>query len=171
MRGIERRDPSAIVAFLADARARVSLIGDGVHVAPEVAAVLARAAGGRLVLVSDATAAAGMPAGRYALCGLEVESDGVMAVHGGRLAGAVAGLDRGPRTLAGAGIARAAALAAATVAPRRLLGLPPGLAPGGPADIVVLDAGLVPRLTLVGGVVAHADPGLPFDVPEPGAPI
>jgi N-acetylglucosamine-6-phosphate deacetylase len=170
MRGIAHRDPSALVAFVADPRARVSLIGDGVHVAPEVAGVLARAAGARLVLVSDAVSAAGMPPGRYRLGELEVESDGLMAMRGGRLAGAVAGLDRGPRTLAVAGIAPAAALAAATAAPRRLLGLPAGLAPGAPADLVVLDAGLVPRLTLVGGVVAHADPALPFDVPERGRP-
>ena len=169
MRGVERRDPSALVAFVADPRARISLIGDGVHVAPEVAGVLARATGARLVLVSDAISAAGMPPGRYRLGGLEVESDGLMAVRGGRLAGAVAGLDRGPRTLVVAGVARAAALAAATAAPRRLLGLPTGLAPGEPADLVVLDADLVPRLTLVDGIVAHADPALPFDVPERGA--
>jgi hypothetical protein len=72
------------------------------------------------------------------------------------------------RTLVDAGIPAGAALSAACRAPRRLLGLAPGLATGDPADLVVLDAGLVPRLTLVGGVVAHADPGLPFDVPEPG---
>jgi N-acetylglucosamine-6-phosphate deacetylase len=97
-------------------------------------------------------------------------SDGVSARIGGRLAGSAAGLDAGPRTLAGAGLARGAALAAAVEAPRRLLRLPPGLAPGAHADLVVLDEGLVPRLTLVGGRVAHADPGLPGDLRglEPG---
>jgi hypothetical protein len=35
----------------------------------------------------------------------------------------------------------------------------------------VLDGALVPRLTLVGGRVAYADPALPFDVPEPGAAV
>ncbi len=29
----------------------------------------------------------------------------------------------------------------------------------------------MPRLTLVGGVVAHADPGLPFDVPGVGSRV
>ncbi len=164
MRGIESRAPSALTAFLLDRRARVSLIADGVHVAPEVAAVLARAAGRRLVLVSDASAAAGAPPGRYRLGGREIVSDGVRASIGGRLAGSAAGLDAGPRTLAGAGISRGAALAAAVEAPRRLLGLPAGLAPGGAADLVVLDEGLVPRLTLIGGRVAHADPGLPGDL-------
>jgi N-acetylglucosamine-6-phosphate deacetylase len=165
MRGIEHRRPSALVAFLADRRARVSLIGDGEHVAPDVAALVARAAGRRLVLVSDAVAAAGAPPGRYRLASRSIVSDGRRAVMaGGRLAGGVRGLDAGPRTLVSAGVGTAAALAAATASPRRLLRLPPGLAPGAPADLVVLDDGLVPRLTLVGGRVAHADPALPFDV-------
>jgi N-acetylglucosamine-6-phosphate deacetylase len=38
------------------------------------------------------------------------------------------------------------------------------LAPGGAADLVVLDEGLVARLTLIGGRVAHAGPGLPGDL-------
>ncbi len=171
MRGIESRAPSALAAFLADPRPAVSLIGDGVHVAPEVAAVVARAAGRRLVLVSDASAPAGAPPGRYRLGGREVASDGRRVTTDGVLAGSALGLDRGPATLVAGGLRRAAALAAATEAPRRLLGLPAGLAPGGPADLVVLDDALVPRLTLVGGRVAHADPALPFDVPEPGEPV
>ena len=166
MRGISARDPSALTAFLAHPRARVSLIGDGVHVAPEVAAVVARATGPRLVLVSDATAAAGAPPGVYRLGSLTITSDGERATGGGRLAGSALGLDRGPATLAGAGIRRAAALAAAVEAPRRLLGLPPALAIGGPADLVVLDADLMPRLTLIDGRVAFADPELPFDTAE-----
>ncbi len=170
MRGLERRRPSALAAFLADPRPTVSLIGDGVHVAPEVAVAVARAAGPRLALVSDAVAAAGAPPGRYRLGGRTVVSDGRRVAWRGRLAGSALGLDQGPRTLAGAGLAAAAALAAACSAPRRLLGLP-GLSPGAPADLVVLDEGLVPRLTLVGGVVAHADPALPFDVPEPGEAV
>ena len=171
MRGIESRAPSALVAFLADRRARVSLIADGVHVHPAVAAVLARAAGRRLVLVSDAVAAAGAPPGAYPLAGRTVTSDGSRVLWEGRLAGSAAGLDRGPATLLAAGFGRAAALAAATEAPRRLLGLPPGLAVGGPADLVVLDEGLAPRLTLVGGRVAFAGPALPFDVPGPGEAV
>ena len=125
--------------------------------------VCTRAAGARLVLVSDAVAAAGMPPGRYRLGRRTVTSDGTRATSRGRLAGAVAGLDAGPRTLVRAGIPAGRALAAATTAPRRLLGMPPGLAPGRPADLVVLDEGLVPRLTVIGGRVAWADPGLPFD--------
>lgn len=171
MRGIESRRPSALAAFLADPRPGVSLIGDGVHVAPEVAAAIARAAGRRLALVSDAVAAAGAPPGRYRLGGRAVTSDGDRVTRGGRLAGSARGLDAGPRTLVAAGLPPAQALAAAALAPRRLLGLPPPLAPGAPADLVVLDPSLVPRLTLVGGVVGHRDPALPFDAPGVGSPV
>lgn len=171
MRGIESRAPSALVAFLADRRPSVGLIGDGVHVDPAVAVILARAAGRRLVLVSDAVSAAGAPPGAYPLASRTVVSDGVCALWQGRLAGSAAGLDRGPATLAAARLARPAALAAACEAPRRLLGLPTALAPGAPADLVVVDEGLAPRLTLVGGRVAFAAADLPFDVPEPGEPV
>jgi N-acetylglucosamine-6-phosphate deacetylase len=160
-----------VAAFLADPRPCVSLIADGLHVAPEVAAVIARAAGRRLVLVSDAVAAAGAPPGRYRLGRRAIASDGRRVAWRGRLAGSALGLDEGPRTLRGAGIGSAAALAAAALAPRRLLGLPAGLRAGEPADLVVLDPGLRPRLTLVGGVVAHADDALPFDVPPVGTPV
>ncbi len=170
MPGIESRRPSALAAFLADPRPCVSLIADGVHVAPEVAAVVARAAGRRLVLVSDAVAAAGAPPGRYRLGRRAIVSDGRRVEWRGRLAGSALGLDEGARTLSGAGVGVAAALAAAAWAPRRLLGLP-GLGLGAPADLVVLDPSLVPRLTLVGGVVALADAALPFDVPEVGSPV
>lgn len=166
MPALHHRRPSVLAAFLADAAASVGLIADGVHVAPEVAAVAARAAGPRLVLVSDAVSAARAPEGEHMVGGRRVWSDGTrVTTADGRLAGSAAGLDTGPRTLAGAGIAPAAALAAASDAPRALLGLPHGLTPGVPADLVVLDAGLVPRLTLVGGVAAYCDPALPFDPP------
>jgi N-acetylglucosamine-6-phosphate deacetylase len=165
MRGIESRAPSALAAFLADPRPHVSLICDGVHVAPEVAAVIARAAGPRLVLVSDAVAAAGRPPGAYALGGREIVSDGLRVVgRDGRLAGSAAALDRGPATLVAGGVERADAIAAAALAPRALLGLADA-----PGDLVALDPDLRPRLTLIGGRVAYAAEDLPFDVPDPAA--
>ena len=166
MGGIAAREPSALVAFLGHRRAAVGLIGDGVHVAPEVAALVARLAGARLVLVSDATAAAAAPPGDYRLGGLRISSDGARATARGRLAGAVAPLWYGLRTLTEAGLPLPAALRAASAAPLRLLGRAPD-----PGDLVVLDPALRPRLTAIGGRVAWADEGLPFEAPEPGAPL
>jgi N-acetylglucosamine-6-phosphate deacetylase len=159
MRGIGARDPSALVAFLADRAAFVSLIGDGIHVDPAVMALVARLAPGRLILVSDASAPAGAPPGDYRLGPRMVHHDGrAVRTPDGRLAGSGSGIDAGVRALVAAGVGRAAALDAACEAPRRLLGLPPGMSEGEPADIVILDGELRPRFTLVAGVVAHSDP-------------
>ena len=112
----------------------------------------------------DAAAPAGAPPGPYRLGALTIVSDGARATYDGRLAGSARGIDRGPATLASAGIVRGAALSAAIDAPRRLLGLPPALTIGAPADLVVLGPDLVPRLPLLGGEVALADPDLRFAV-------
>jgi N-acetylglucosamine-6-phosphate deacetylase len=158
MRGIESREPSALVAFVNDVRTYVSLIADGEHVSPPVAALLASALGRRLILVSDATAATAAPPGRYRLGGLVVRSDGRRVTMEGRLAGSADPLSAGPPILTEAGVAVEDALSAATVAPRMFLGLPAPMRRGADADLVVLDDELVPQLTLIGGHVAYAGP-------------
>jgi N-acetylglucosamine-6-phosphate deacetylase len=76
----------------------------------------------------------------------------------GTLAGAIAGLDVGVRTLVAAtGCDLSEALAAVTSTPAELLGLGDGrgrLEVGGRADITVLTAGLEVAATLVAGEVA-----------------
>lgn len=163
MPGVTAREPGPVGAFLADSRAMVSLIADGAHVSPELCALVARVAGGRLILVSDATAATAAPAGRYRLGERTITSDGDVATIGGRLAGGMAPLWQGVANLVAWGVPKGDALAAARRNPLRLLNT--RVIPG---DRVVLDEALVPRLTLVGGRVAFADPALPFDVPEMG---
>ncbi len=162
MRGIEARKPSALVAFLGHRRAYVSMIADGVHVDPEVLDVLANVLRGRALLISDASAAAGAPPGDYALSGRTLRSDGRrVTTAGGVLAGSACGLAAGPQTLARAGARPHAALAAASVAPRRLLGLPWRLRPGDPADLTIVDENLTPQLTLIGGKARYAGASLP----------
>lgn len=166
MPGITAREPGPVGAFLAHPEAMVSLIADGVHVSPELCALVAGATGRRLVLTSDATAATRAPAGRYRLGERTVTSDGERATVGGRLAGGTAPLWRCVANLLACGVSRKGALAAATTAPLRLLGL---ARPSGAR--VVVDADMVPRLTLIDGMVVFADAGLPFDVPEVGRPF
>lgn len=166
MPGITARGPGPVGAFLAHPEAMVSLIGDGAHVSPELCALVAGAAGRRLILVSDATAATAAPAGRYPLGERTITSDADAATIEGRLAGGMVPLWRGVANLVAWGVPHRDALAAATTNPRRLLN-----ARANAGDRVVLDEGLMPRLTLVGGYVAFADPALPFDVPEVGSPF
>ncbi|MBI2684453.1 MAG: amidohydrolase family protein [Actinobacteria bacterium] len=152
MPGISARAPGVLGAALDDRRVRIGAIADGVHLDATVLRLLAALAGPRLVLVSDAVAAAGAPPGTYELRGRPVESDGLaVRLADGRLAGSALGIDAGVRSLVAAGVPVAAALAAASVSPRRLLGLPAPWTIGGPADLVVLDDGLIPRRVVLEG--------------------
>jgi len=139
---------AALGAAAAD-EASVELIADGVHVdAGFTRLVFAVAAPGRVVLVTDATAAAGMADGDYVLGPLRVTVSGGVArltAHDGAAgAGAIAGgtstLLRVVATARAAGVPLADAARAASGTPARVLGLSASrgaLAPGMAADLVV----------------------------------
>src|SRR5207247_8721663 len=57
----------------------VQLILDGVHLADDTARLVWLAAGGRVALVTDATAAAGAGDGRYRLAGVDFEVENGVA--------------------------------------------------------------------------------------------
>src|SRR5260370_540293 len=68
MRPPHHREPGAVGALLDRDEVTCEVIADGVHLDDIAVRLTARAAGpGRLVLVSDAMAAAGMPDGSYQL--------------------------------------------------------------------------------------------------------
>lgn len=138
------RDPGPAGAALADDDALVCAIADGVHVAPDALAVLWRAAGRRLCLVSDAVAVG---------TGRRERSDGAARLADGTLAGSVVALDECVRVLVRAGAPLELALHAAATAPAQLAGRGDlgRLAVGAPADVVVLDDELRVVRTLVGG--------------------
>jgi N-acetylglucosamine-6-phosphate deacetylase len=136
------REPGPVGAILDDARMTVGLIADGRHVDPLVLGIAARAARGRLSLVSD------LVGGRLGHQPLErgQREDGTLA--GGRT-----GLDAGVRTMA-AIIGLEAAVEAVTATPTALLGLDDGsgaLRIGGVADIVLLTERLEVAATIVRG--------------------
>jgi len=139
---------AALVAAAGD-QASVELIADGVHVdAGFTRLVFAAAAPGRVVLVTDSTAAAGMPDGRYVLGPLEVTvSGGVarLAAEQGAIAGGTSSLLEVVATARAAGVPLSAAARAASEAAARVLGLSGSrgaLAPGMVADLVVTDSRL-----------------------------
>jgi N-acetylglucosamine-6-phosphate deacetylase len=144
---------AALVAAAAD-EASVELVADGVHVdAGFTRLVFATAAPGRVVLITDAMAAAGMPDGHYDLGPARVTVAGGVArlESGGALAGGTSSLLHVVATAAAAGVPWADAIRAASVAPSRVLGLDGGagaLTPGLPADVVVADERLRVRRVL-----------------------
>jgi N-acetylglucosamine-6-phosphate deacetylase len=124
MPAITAGEPGPLGAALADERVSIEVIADGIHVPPDGLRWLFESAPGRVVLVSDAMAAAGAGDGDYRLGGIAVEVRGGRATVAGtdRLAGSTLTLDRAIETAVSAGVARDVAVAAASTIPGRLLG-------------------------------------------------
>jgi N-acetylglucosamine-6-phosphate deacetylase len=166
MRPLHHREPGPIGAALADPRVTAELIADGVHVHPAALRVAHAAKGAAgVALVTDAMQAAGLPDGDYAL------GDQAIAVTGGEartangaLAGSTLTMDRAVRVCVDAGIPLGDALRMASATPAAVLGEAGVLAPGAPADLVVLDADLQAIATMVSGewaAQARNDPRTP----------
>ena len=151
-----RRNP--LWVQLAEDRLCASFIADGHHLDRDALKVMLRAKGfERSLLVSDATAIGGLPAGVYAASiGGEVKlsEDGRLSMNDGSdqyLAGAALPLIAGLATLVRhAGLGLQDAITLATVNPGRWVGGRGQLAPGQPADLVRFawnEAMAVPRVT------------------------
>jgi N-acetylglucosamine-6-phosphate deacetylase len=143
MRPLDHRNPGILGEVLTDARLSADIIADGIHVDPAVVQLFLKAKGSDgAVLITDATAATGMPDGRYRLGSLEVEVKDGKCTNGGNLAGSVLTMDLAVRNVmkfAQWDLQRAVRLA--TLNPARVAGLDDGwLKPGAPADLVVLSA-------------------------------
>ena len=155
---LEHRAPGLAGALLADERATVGLIPDGLHLHPSVVALAWQAKGARRVnLVTDAMAALGMPPGRYPLGDWEVTVDDTSArLADGRLAGSLLSLDQAVRNfIAFTGCSLSDALATVTTVPAHLLGLADRgqIAPGFIADLTLLTPDVHVAGTIVGGQI------------------
>jgi N-acetylglucosamine-6-phosphate deacetylase len=160
MRPIGHREPGPVTALAEDPDVTVELILDGVHLHPAIYGQVSRWVGdGRIALVTDAMAAAGMPDGGYTLGSLLVTvTNGTATVSGTEtIAGGTATMDRlfreavrlrdGPSD---DGLLHA--VRETSSVPARALGLGPReLSPGCPADLVVLAPDLTPVRVMVSG--------------------
>lgn len=162
MPSLHHRHPGPVAGALSAAaagEARVELIADGVHLADDTVRTMFDLLGPeRIVLVTDAMAAAGMPDGTYDLGPQRVRVIGGVARLGegaeGPLAGGTADLLEVVRRCVDAGVELEAAVASATMSPAAALGLDARagtLAPGRPADLVVADADLHPLQVMGSG--------------------
>jgi N-acetylglucosamine-6-phosphate deacetylase len=158
MRPLHHREPGPVGALLDRDEVTCEVIADGVHLDDIAIRLTARAAGpGRLVLVSDAMAAAGMPDGRYQLGSMRVTVTGGVARlledagQAGAIAGSTATLAGVVRHAIAAGLPVPDVTAAASTAPARVLGLghrTGALRPGLAADLVVCDDDFRPRAVM-----------------------
>jgi len=130
---------------LTDPQLTADIVVDGIHVAPEVVQIFLRAMGrDRAVLITDATAAAGMPDGTYQLGPLQVEVKDGKCTLDGKLAGSVLTMDRAVRNATRfATWSLQDAVRAATLNPAQAVGLAQSsgvLAPGAEANFVLLNS-------------------------------
>jgi len=149
MRPWHHREPGAAGALLDREAVTCEIVADGVHLHDMTIRLAARAAGpGRLVLVTDAMAAAGMPDGRYRLGPKQVDvAGGVARLVGeagkpGAIAGSTATMATVVRHAVAAGVPVPEVAAAASTTPARVLGISErtgALRPGLFADLVVCD--------------------------------
>ena len=156
MRQFTHRDPGIVGAVLADDRIFAEIIADGVHVAPEVVRLFAKAKGPtRILLATDATSATGMPDGEYALGASHVQvQHGICRDAEGRLAGSTLTQDRALRNLLKwTDLRFADALLSLTANPAAALRLSERgrIEPGAIADLTLLDSNLEVVRTWVGG--------------------
>jgi N-acetylglucosamine-6-phosphate deacetylase len=157
------RHPNYIWEQLAADDLWASIIVDGHHLPPAVVKTFVRAKGiQRTILISDAVALAGMAPGDYDWMGMRVtlSPEGRISLSGTPyLAGSALDLASAlPRVMAFARLTLADAVTMASANPARLLGIEVGtLAPGGPADLVLMrigDSGQVDIVqTIAGGQV------------------
>lgn len=166
MRGLHHREPGVAGAALDLEALTCELIADGLHVHPAALRLVYRVKGpGSTVLVTDAIAAAGLPDGSYDLGGLRIRVAGGRAelADGSSLAGSTLTMDRAVRNAVRCmcvSIVEAVTMASTT--PARLIGWghrKGRLAPGYDADLVLLDASLRVRATMVEGRFVHGPGG------------
>lgn len=159
MRPLHHREPGVIGVALTTDDLIIELIVDGHHLADEVVRLVWRAAAGRVALVTDGTAAAGMPDGDYEVGGIAVTlAGGAVRNRAGALAGSALTMIDAVRNVHALGIPLAQAVDAATRVPAGLLGCDDlgVLRPGAAADVVVVDDRLDVLATIVAGAI-HPD--------------
>lgn len=157
------RPVGAVEAILADARASVDFIADGVHVHPTAirAAVAAKTWAG-VVLITDSNIGAGLPAGVYDTpWGYPVKvspTDAARHATKNFLAGSALTMDRGiVNLLRWLHLPPEQVWAMGTLNPARLLGLNRKgvIEPGADADLVLWEDDLHPARTWVGGTCTY----------------
>jgi len=158
-RGFAHREPGAVGAILASDGVTAELIADTVHVHPGAMKVLVRCLGAeRVVLVSDAMAAAGLADGDYGLVGEEVfVRNGRATLRDGTIAGSTATLNECVHHMQrDVGIALADAVRMATLNPAQTIGVAGRLGTitvGKDASLAVVDDEMNVELALVKGRV------------------
>ena len=157
MRPLDHRDPGILAEVLTNDNLTADVIADGFHVAPSVVDLLIKAkTPEKVVLITDAMSATGMPDGRYRLGLIDVELKAGRCTANGTLAGSALTLDRAVANVMSFAklnlqqAVRAASLNPAQVVRAKGKGV---LEPQGDADFVALTPDGKVRATVLKGVL------------------
>lgn len=147
MTGLHHRDPGMVGAGLTDPRAWLELIADGHHVHPAVMRLSCACAKPRILLITDAMSATGMPDGDDSICGHTVTmQQGVVRTASGGLAGSTLSLDSAVRNLVNdVGVPAEDAIHMASLHPAKMLGVDQtygSLSVGKRANLIALNSQL-----------------------------
>ena len=163
MRPLGHREPGIVGAVLTDQRLTADIIADGIHLDPSIVELFLKMKGPELsVLITDATAATGMPDGRYRLGWFEVDVKNGVCTVDGVLAGSVLTMDRAVRNVTRfASWSLQDAVRLATLNPARVVGLKDQgrLEAGAAANLVALNPDGEVRAVFVRGVRSEAATG------------
>jgi N-acetylglucosamine-6-phosphate deacetylase len=159
---LHHRDPGLAGAVLTRQEVMAEIICDGVHVhSPMIRVALAAKGTGRIMAITDGTAASGLAEGGVASLGGRriCVRDGAAYLDDGTLAGSVATMDRVFRFLVQrVGLSPSEASRLCSTTPAAALGLQDrgAIVTGGVADLVVLDRELAVKQTYVRGGLAYS---------------
>ena len=158
MPGLHHRDLGTVGAALSRDEVVCELVNDGVHLRPEVVWLVFQVAGaGRVALVTDAMAAAGMADGDYDFGRVPLRVRGGVArlVDGRTIAGSTLTMDAAlRRAVMEVGVPMEDAVTAASSTPAGAIGIggrTGSIEPGKAADLVVLDDDLEVVGVMAGG--------------------
>jgi N-acetylglucosamine-6-phosphate deacetylase len=162
MRSFHHREPGVLGAVLTHDEVTAELICDGVHVHPAAMKLLTRVKGSKkVVLVTDAISAAGMPDGKYKLGKQKViVENGICRLMSGELAGSTLTMDKAVRSMVElVGVSLQEAVMMATINPATVISIEDrkgSIEPGKNADLVILDEKLNVCSTVVKGAYRKA---------------
>jgi N-acetylglucosamine-6-phosphate deacetylase len=160
MSPLHHRSPGPVGWGLLHEDVTCDVIADGVHLDPRTLKLVMKIKGhDRLVLISDAIAAAGLGDGVYNIWNESITvKDGRTSNQRGSIAGSVISMLDAVRLMRSLGVPEVQLARISSTNPARLLGIDDecgSLAKGKRADLVALDDGGNVRFTMVGGEVVY----------------
>jgi N-acetylglucosamine-6-phosphate deacetylase len=161
MTGLHHREPGVLGAVMESPSVRCELIADNIHVHPAAMNILWRAKGkDNLILITDSMMAAGMAEGNYRLGEYAVTvADGSATLADGTLAGSIIPMNRAVLNfMLATGEPLENIWQVMSLNPARAIHLAHrkgSIEIGKDADLVLVDANIDVRLTIVGGSVVY----------------